>query len=71
MIEEELLRRLVCPVGKSELHCEADYLVCSSCGLKFPIREGIPVMLIEDAELPEGAKSIEELSCGSKKAEGV
>ena len=69
MVEEELLRRLVCPLGKSELHCEADYLVCSSCGLKFPIQEGIPVMLMEKAELPEGVGSIEELNCGSKKAE--
>ena len=28
-------------------------------GLKYPVREGIPVMLVEEAQLPEGVESLE------------
>ncbi len=28
---------------------DADYLTCTSCGRGFPVREGIPVLLLEEA----------------------
>ena len=31
-------------------------LVCVQCGRRYPIREGIPVMLVEEAELPQGGQ---------------
>lgn len=63
MIQEDLLEILRCPLGKSELQLEGDVLVCKRCGPKFHIKDGIPVMLIEEAELPQGCTSIDELPC--------
>jgi len=42
---------LVCPVTKSTLEydAEAQELLSRGAGLAFPIRDGIPVMLIEEA----------------------
>ena len=34
---------------------EGDRLVCERCGRRYPVRDGIPVMLIEEAELPADA----------------
>ena len=52
MIDQELLDILVCPVCKGELEYdpEADVLICHESRLKFPIEDGIPVMLVERAE---------------------
>ena len=54
MNKEELLGLLVCPAcqGKLELlpnasNCEG--LACAKCALVYPVREGIPVMLPEEA----------------------
>ena len=55
MIDRELLEILACPLDKAEVKLEGDRLVCTKCGRRYPIRDGIPVMLIEEAELPEGA----------------
>ncbi|MBL0176804.1 MAG: hypothetical protein IPP94_16340 [Ignavibacteria bacterium] len=63
MIRKELLDILVCPMGKAELRLEGDWLVCTKCGPRFRIEDDIPIMLIEDAELPEGIDSIEHLPC--------
>ncbi|NOY06077.1 MAG: hypothetical protein GXO82_05530 [Chlorobi bacterium] len=63
MISKELLDILVCPLGKAELRLEGDTLVCTRCGPRFRIEDDIPIMLMEEAELPEGINSIEELPC--------
>ena len=56
MIDKELLEILACPACKTKVVLQGEKLVCtnSACGLKYPIREGIPVMLIEEAEKPSG-----------------
>ncbi|MGZ8586056.1 MAG: Trm112 family protein [Actinomycetota bacterium] len=53
-LDPELLEILVCPNDRGELdHLEAEQLlVCRSCGYRYPIRDGIPVMLIDEAEKP-------------------
>ena len=66
MIENFLMADLVCPVGKAELIHEGNYLTCSSCGAKYPIVDNIPVLLIDEAILPDGITSPEELKCMSK-----
>lgn len=68
MIKDELLALLVCPLGRAPLRREGDSLVCTKCGLRYAIRDGIPNMLYEEAELPPGAKSIADLAC-AKEAE--
>jgi uncharacterized protein YbaR (Trm112 family) len=56
MIDKELLEILVCPQCKADVREEGDRLVCTNpqCGLRYPIRDGIPVMLIDEAEKPQG-----------------
>ena len=55
-IDPQLLEILVCPGCKKEVklvtEAGAEKLICQNpdCALKYPIREGIPVMLIDEAE---------------------
>lgn len=55
LVKRELMEILVCPVDKAELVVlEAEKkLCCSECGRLYPVRDGIPVMLIDEAEVPE------------------
>ena len=66
MISNDLLEILACPIGKAPLELEGDKLICTSCGAKYRIEDDIPIMLIEEAELPEGVNSVEELDCSSE-----
>ena len=52
MIDAELLNILACPACKAAVVLEGEQIVCtnSACGLRYPVRSGIPVMLIEEAE---------------------
>ena len=50
-IRKELLDILACPKCKGEvaLSEKEDGLICRTCGLMYPIRDDIPVMLIDEA----------------------
>lgn len=50
-LDPKLLEILVCPVTKTALHYDQDKqeLISEAAGLAFPIRDGIPVMLPEEA----------------------
>ena len=56
MIDPKLLDVLVCPVCKTEVVPQGDALRCRHCGRRYPIRDGIPVMLVESAESPSGSQ---------------
>lgn len=60
-IEPELLDLLRCPLTRSPLRQEGDWLIAEVGGLAYPVRDGIPVMLMEEARLPPGVASLEEL----------
>ena len=60
-IDPELLEMLRCPLTRSRLRQEGDWLVAEVGGLSYPVREGLPVMLAEEAKLPAGAGSLAEL----------
>ncbi len=49
--DPRLLEILVCPVTKTRLHYDAERqeLVSRAAGLAYPIRDGIPIMLPEEA----------------------
>ena len=51
-IDPRLLEILVCPLTKGPLRYdrEAQELISEEAGLAYPIRDGIPVMLISEAE---------------------
>ncbi|MFN4243179.1 MAG: Trm112 family protein [Tepidisphaerales bacterium] len=70
-IDPELLALLRCPVSRSPLRVEGNFLVAEVGGLRYPIRDGIPVMLPEEAELPEGVSSLDELRQRLAHGEGV
>jgi uncharacterized protein YbaR (Trm112 family) len=54
--DPRLLEILVCPVTKSPLRYDAakQELISDKAGLAFPIREGIPIMLVDEARKIEG-----------------
>ncbi|MCL2459538.1 MAG: Trm112 family protein [Desulfobulbus sp.] len=52
MIKKELLDILACPQckGPVELTVGGDGIVCRACQLLYPIRDSIPIMLIDEAK---------------------
>ena len=60
-IDPALLSILRCPLTHSPLRQEGDWLIAEIGGLAYPVRDGIPVMLVEEARLPAGCASLEAL----------
>lgn len=56
-LDEDLLAILVCPDchGDVEHKERRKVIVCTQCGLQYPVRDGIPVMLVDEAE-PSGRR---------------
>ncbi len=54
LIDPDLLAIMQCPNCEGELAetLQPPSLTCQSCGLRYPVRDGIPVMLIEEAMRP-------------------
>jgi len=57
MINEELLKILACPLCKSDVIMQDNYIICAKCKHRYPIKGGIPVMLPEEAEIDEEGKT--------------
>ena len=51
MIDKELLQILACPACKADVELKDDKIGCVKCGRKYPIRNGIPIMLVDEAEV--------------------
>ncbi len=53
-LSKELLDILACPLCKSPVRLEGEKLLCrnADCGCRYTIQDGIPNMLIDDAERP-------------------
>jgi hypothetical protein len=54
-----VLEILRCPVTGSRLRVDEGWLVAETGGLRYPIRDGIPVLLAEEAKLPPGFESLD------------
>ena len=63
-IDQQLLSIIVCPACHGELAetrgedaggkpDETPELVCQGCGLAYPVRDGIPVLLVDEARRPD------------------
>ena len=50
MIDKELLDILSCPACKGDVKEEMGKIICLKCARKYPIINGIPVLLVEEAE---------------------
>jgi uncharacterized protein YbaR (Trm112 family) len=50
-VNEELLEILVCPLTRTKLKWDAaaQELVSDAAGLAYPVRDGVPVLLVEEA----------------------
>jgi uncharacterized protein YbaR (Trm112 family) len=59
-IDEEFLSIIRCPVTHSRLRMEGDWLIAETGGLRYPIRDGIPILLADEAVLPPGFASLDE-----------
>ncbi len=59
-IDSELLDILRCPLTRSRLRQDGDFLIAEVGGLAYPVRDGIPVMLVEEARLPSGIGSLDD-----------
>jgi len=53
-IDKELLDILACPACRGDMKsgAAADFLYCLSCSRRYPVKNGIPILIIEKAELP-------------------
>ena len=53
-LEPALLDILACPDCRSALRVDeaANELVCTGCGLAYPVRDDIPVLLVDEARKP-------------------
>ena len=58
-IDPKLLEILVCPVTRSPLVYDRaqSELISKEAGLAYPVRDGIPIMLVEEARKLDAAKS--------------
>lgn len=52
MLDPQLLDLLACPRCKGEIVASADgeWLICASCSVRYPVREGIPILLLGEAQ---------------------
>jgi uncharacterized protein YbaR (Trm112 family) len=53
-LDAELLEILVCPNDRGDVeYLESEQvIVCGTCGYRYPVRDDIPVMLIDEADKP-------------------
>ncbi|MDD5348220.1 MAG: Trm112 family protein [Candidatus Omnitrophica bacterium] len=56
MIDRQLLEILACPACKGRVEEKGDKIVCTKCGRRYPVRDGIPVMLVDEAEAGDREK---------------
>jgi uncharacterized protein YbaR (Trm112 family) len=51
-LDPQLLEIIVCPACHGDLAAEGEELVCQGCGLAYPVRDDIPVLLVDEARKP-------------------
>lgn len=52
MIDKDLIAILACPACQADVVLKDGKIVCTQCNRRYPIKEGIPVMLVDEAEKP-------------------
>ena len=50
MIDDDLLKILACPICQSDVIYKEEKIICVQCGRKYPIKNGIPIMLVEESK---------------------
>ena len=54
-LDPELLQILICPDCRADVEYKErrQLIICTGCGLQYPVRDGIPVMLVDEATRPK------------------
>jgi uncharacterized protein YbaR (Trm112 family) len=52
-LDAALLAILACPACRQKVQARGDVLQCTQCGRRYPVRDGIPVMLLDEALPPD------------------
>lgn len=65
MISQDLLDILRCPLdpSRTRLQLQNDHLECERCALRFLIKDGFPILVVEEAALPIGCEGVSQLPC--------
>lgn len=59
MLDKDLLNILACPLCKTGVRADNDRIACTKCGRRYPIKDDIPVMLVDEAELSGNMRGAE------------
>ncbi len=65
-MDDAFLSQLRCPLDperEATLARDEQHLCCSSCAAKFPIKQGLPVLVPDEVELPTGLREVSQLPC--------
>jgi uncharacterized protein YbaR (Trm112 family) len=65
-MDDAVLTLLRCPLDprrRSPLTRDEQSLVCDGCRVRFPIKNGLPILVPDEAELPLGVRTPDRLPC--------
>ena len=65
-MDSELFELLRCPLDPgraAHLTPARDAADCQKCHVRFPIKQGLPVLIVAEAELPAGVTELSQLPC--------
>ena len=65
-MDDVFLSQLRCPIDperEATLTRVEQQLVCSGCTAYFPIKQGLPVLVPDEVELPNGMHEVSQLPC--------
>jgi uncharacterized protein YbaR (Trm112 family) len=48
-LDRKLLELIACPVCREKVSAQNGFLVCGKCGRKYPVRDGVPVMILPES----------------------
>jgi uncharacterized protein YbaR (Trm112 family) len=65
-MDDAFLAQLRCPLDparEATLDRDEQELVCSRCSVRFPVKQGLPVLIPGEGELPQGTREVSQLPC--------
>lgn len=67
MLDPQFLKILRCPIDPQRQAAltqpDENKLLCERCAVQFPIRDGFPILLIDEAVLPAQCPTAQQLPC--------
>jgi len=65
-MDDDFLSILRCPLDprrEAKLSRDEQQLVCARCAVRFPIKQGVPVLVPDEGDLPAGMRELSQLPC--------